>query len=191
MSPYRVLTQTRTISQVHPLFWPRCRAYARDAVGYFGVALATLPAGIWLNQAGIGSSRPAVIGLSFVSPLIAAAWAARAESTAARATWGKRAERLRVQTIDGDQATYPAALIRNLVKISLPWQIGHVVAIGASDGGLEDGDPLILAATAVIYPLIGIMVWLCARDSGRGLHDRLAGTVVTAEPASEQTPSLP
>ena len=66
----------------------------------------------------------------------------------------------------------------NLVKITVPWQIGHVVAIGAADGGFENGDPVTFAAGLATYPIIGIYLWTCARGDGRGVHDRLAGTVV-------------
>jgi hypothetical protein len=64
------------------------------------------------------------------------------------------------------------------VKIGIPWQLGHVVAIGSTFGGFERRDPATLAAAAVVYPLMVVMVVLAARGSGRALHDRLAGTQV-------------
>lgn len=164
---------------MHPLFWPRARAYARDAVVYLGVAAAMVPIGIPLSMAGIGRHRWAVVGVSSVPPLIAAVIAARAESNGRDDTWGKRAEHLTLRTVEGSRPTFGDALLRNLAKIAVPWQLGHVVAIGAVGGRFKTNDPLTLAATAVVYPLIGIQLWTCARGDGRGLHDRLAGTVVT------------
>ena len=138
-----------------------------------------MPVGIALSTAGIGQSRVAVIGVSSVPPLLAALIAARAESNGRRDTWGKRAEHVTVGTRDGNRPTFGVALLRNLVKITLPWQLGHIVTIGAVYGGFETSDPLTLAATAVVYPLIGVQMWTCARGEGHGLHDRLARTVVS------------
>lgn len=151
---------------------------------YLGVAAATVPVGIVLSTAGIGQSREAVIGVSSVPPLLAAMIAARAESNGRPDTWGKRAEHVTVGTRDGNRPTFGVALLRNLVKITLPWQLGHIVTIGAVYGGFETSDPLTLAATAVVYPLIGVQLWTCARGEGRGLHDRLARTAVSWRPAS-------
>lgn len=173
---------------MHPLFWARTRAYARDAVTYLGVAAATVPIGIPLAMAGIGRYRWAVLGVSSVPPLIAAVIAARAESDGRRDTWGKRAEHLTVHTLDGNRPTFGVALLRNLVKITVPWQLGHAVAIGAIEGGFDTNDTLTLSTTAVLYPLVGVQLWACARGDGRGLHDRIARTVVSERPHPPYSP---
>ena len=175
---------------MHRLAVPRGKAYALDCLGYLGIAAATLPVGIVLQQTGVGQHQWAVWGLSAVPPLLAAGVAARAESGPARATWGKRRLRLVVDgsaggTRDGattEEAPSPGrALLRNLVKITIPWQVGHTVAIGAAYGGFEDGDPVTIVAGGLSYLIIGVLVGGVVLGQGRAVHDRLAGTRV--EPA--------
>lgn len=163
---------------MHPLFWPRCRAYGRDAVGYLGLAAATLPLGIPLNLAGVRQHRGAVIALSAVPPLAAALMAARAESDDRHDTWGKRAEGLTVRRLGGGRPSYRRALARNIVKITVPWQVGHVVAIGAAYGGFEAGDPVTIGAGISTYVIIGAFAVTGGFGGGRGVHDRLTATVV-------------
>ena len=54
--------------------------------------------------------------------------------------------------------TLARALLRNVAKIAIPWQLGHFVAISAALGYLEDGDRLTVGATALIYPMLGALV---------------------------------
>jgi uncharacterized RDD family membrane protein YckC len=164
--------------QMHPLLAARTKAYLRDAVTYLGVAAATVPVGLVLRHEGIGQHPGFLLAVSAVPPLVASVIAARQESGAHRATWGKRRQGLVVTTSSGERVPFGRALVRNLVKIGIPWQLGHTVAIGAAYGGFERGDPLTLAATAVTYPLVAVMIVAVARGTGRGLHDRVAGTAV-------------
>ncbi|MET1005641.1 MAG: RDD family protein [Propionibacteriaceae bacterium] len=163
---------------MHPLLAARARAYVRDAGTYLGVAAATVPFGLVLRQQGFGQSPGFLLAVSAVPPLVATLIAAGQESGVHHATWGKRRQSLVVTTMTGQPVSFGRALVRNVVKIGIPWQLGHTVAIGAAFGGFETGDTLTLAATAVTYPLIALMIVMVARRNGRGLHDRLAGTVV-------------
>lgn len=100
--------------RAHPLAVRRARAYALDAVGYLGVAAATVPLGMLVRTVGGEPSRAVVLALSAIPPLVATAWAARAESSTRGATWGKRRLGLRV-VADEDSARLPfgRALVRN------------------------------------------------------------------------------
>lgn len=166
--------------RAHPLAVRRARAYALDAVGYLGVAAATVPLGMLVRTVGGEPSRAVVLALSAIPPLVATVWAARAESSTRGATWGKRRLGLRV-VADEDSARLPfgQALVRNAAKIGVPWQLGHTVAVGAAFGGFDEADPLTIAATAVTYPLLAVMIGTVTLGSGRGIHDRLAQAHVT------------
>jgi uncharacterized RDD family membrane protein YckC len=116
--------------------------------------------------------------VSALPPVAATLLAALEEAGPRHSTPGKRRERLVVAGAAGHPLTLPRTLIRNAVKIGIPWQLGHIVTIGASFAGFQRRDPLTLVAAAVTYPLLAAMVTAVARGSGRALHDRLAGTQV-------------
>lgn len=156
----------------------RARAYLIDCGLYLGVAAAMVPIGVVAHRAGWGRHQAYVVCVSAVPPLVAVVMAARQESGATSATPGKRRRGLVVRARDGGPVTSARALVRNGVKIGLPWQLGHVVAIGAARGGFEHRDPLTIGATAVTCPLLAAMVASVARGTGLALHDRVAGTLV-------------
>ncbi|PWH05119.1 hypothetical protein DEO23_15105 [Brachybacterium endophyticum] len=170
-----------------PLALRRGRAYARDCLGYMGIAAALLPIGVPVALGIHDTEIARVIALvsSSIPPILASLWAARAESAGSAATWGKRRERLQVVAAGPSTgpASFPRALLRNAVKIALPWELGHVVAIGAVYGDLDDGSSSapVSAAMILVYPLVLGLLGTVVLGSGIGLHDRLAGTrVVTA-----------
>lgn len=174
-----------SVGAPHHLAARRTRAYSVDALGYLGVAAATIPLGLAVNASIDEPSMPLVLTLSAIPPVVATVWAARQESSRG-ATWGKRRLGLRVLAVPSDGAADRArkapsprrALVRNAAKIGIPWQLGHCVAVGAAFDGFETGDPLTLAATAVTYPLLAAMIGTVWWGSGRGLHDRIARTRV-------------
>ncbi|ATG53125.1 hypothetical protein CFK38_05790 [Brachybacterium vulturis] len=180
---------------MHPLARRRCLAHLLDCAGYLGIAAATIPVGVLLaTTTDLGSSRLYGHLASAVPPAIATVIAARAESGPHRATWGKRRQGLTVQAADGTALGTGPALARNLAKIFLPWQLGHVCAVGAAWGGFEDGDALTIGASIAVYPVIGIYVWTGLHGSGRGPHDVLAGSSVvprTPAPAAGSVTSAP
>lgn len=163
---------------MHELAGARTRAYLADCGMYLAVAAATVPLGVVAAAKGWGKSRAFVLGVSSIPPLVATVIAARQETGPMATTFGKRRQGLVVRSRDGAPVTFKRGLIRNAVKVGIPWQLGHVVAVGAAVGYCDDADPLTLAATALIYPLVGAMVVAGTTGSGRALHDRLVGTVV-------------
>ena len=166
---------------MHPLAKRRCLAYAADAAGSFGIAASMLPLGAVIVKTTDLASRP-LFGhvISVVPPVIATVVAARAESGPSRATWGKRRQGLEVLGRDGRATTPREALVRNAAKILVPWQLGHIATISAVWGGFEKRDPVTYAGYLAVYWLIGWFAWTGLRGDGRGPHDRLAGTRVTA-----------
>ncbi len=160
----------------------RARAYVIDGVLYLGIAALEVPVGLASIRFGWDGNRAWVYAASAVAPVLAAVLAARAESGPRRATVGKRREHLSVVAVatpGGDaRISTMRGLVRNFVKITVPWQLGHTVALGASWGGFEERDPLTLVSAALIYPLLGAMAWTGLQGDGRALHDRVAGTRV-------------
>jgi len=170
----------------------RGRAYARDCLVYLAIAAATLPFGLVTYAAGWGQHQPFVLAMSSIAPVLATLLAARQESGAAAATPGKRRYGLVVTDRHGSHIRLGRGLVRNAVKIGVPWQIGHTVAVGAANGGFEDMDPLTIGAAVIAYPLIGMMIASVVWNQGIAIHDRVAQTRVraTTEDRSAIEPGL-
>ncbi|GAA2090773.1 hypothetical protein GCM10009840_32330 [Pseudolysinimonas kribbensis] len=113
-----------------------------------------------------------------VIPVVVAA--AVFESRRRAATPGKRVLHLEVR--HGSRAPrFGRALLRNLLKIGVPWVIGHSAVFVLATAGLA-GTPTpplgyVLLVAAYVLP-IAYLVSLFA-GSGRALYDRVAGTRVT------------
>lgn len=158
----------------------RALAYSRDCAGYALVAAAEVPLGLLLRRSGVVSTPRRTWWATASLPVLAAVIAARAESGPGHATPGKRWQGLAVVTTDGLPVGAGRALLRNLVKIVLPWQLGHTVALAAARGGLSSRDPLAVGSAVAVYALLGATVVSGAVRGGRTLHDRTAGTRVVS-----------
>ena len=165
---------------MHPLLAARARAYVRDAFGYLGLAAATVPLGVLLRQSGRSPSPRTVLLLSALPPLAATVAAAARETRTG--TPGQQRQGLVVVDAAGGPPRLGQALLRNALKIGLPWQLGHTVAVGAAFGGFERRDVVTLAATALVYPYLAAELTSVATGSGRALHDRASGTRVVYRP---------
>ena len=162
---------------MRPLAPARTRACLVDGAGYLGLAAALVPLGLVLHPRG-RPSRASLLALSALPPVAATLLAARQEATGG--TPGHRRAGMVVVTADGSPPGPGRALLRNALKTGLPWQLGHVVALGAAAGGFERRDPQLLAATELVYPWLAVAAVAVATGTGRGLHDRAAGTTVVA-----------
>jgi uncharacterized RDD family membrane protein YckC len=104
------------------------------------------------------------------------------ESRSVAATPGKRVMRLRVRTAGG-RPSFRVALLRNTLKIGVPWLIGHaaVFAIVASSG-TTDPVPVgvwLLTGAAYLIPIIWVGSLFVA--GGRTPYDRVTGTDVVRD----------
>jgi uncharacterized RDD family membrane protein YckC len=169
-------------SRLHPAPpLSRLAAVGVDGATYLIIPALLIPIGLLLGRRGVTLSSLVVngIGLAFViAP--ATAWAAWWEAQPRGATAGKRL--LRLQVVDRRTAALPSgrqALVRNLVKITVPWELGHTVALGYAN--LEGGEvPVWLwVLTAITYGWVLANLVLLLMRSGKPSHDRLARTVVT------------
>lgn len=161
---------------MHSLLAVRARAYLRDALGYLGVVAALVPVGLIVHRSGRSLNPSTVLTISALPPLAATVLAAVAE--ARTGTPGHRRHGLVVVDAADEPPELSRALLRNGLKIGLPWQVGHLVAVGAASGGFERRDLATLGATALLYSYLGAELVSIATGSGRSLHDRAAGTRV-------------
>ena len=160
----------------------RLAAIMIDGATYLIIPALLLPVGLLLIRRGVMLSSLAVNALAFALVIVpATAWAAWREARPRGATVGKRL--LRLQVIDRRTPAGSSgrqALVRNLIKIALPWELGHTVALGYAN--LEGGPvPIWLwVLTAITYSWVIANLTLLFLRSGRPVHDRLAGTVLQA-----------
>jgi uncharacterized RDD family membrane protein YckC len=160
---------------MHPLTSRRALAYLEDCLRFLGLAALMVPLGLAVRHHG-RPARTTVVGLSALPPVAATVIAAVQESR--RGTPGHRRARLLVLDRQGAPPGLARALLRNTVKIGLPWQLGHLVGVGAAYGGFERRDPWTLVPTALVYPWFAAVAAGVATGSGQALHDRVAGTQV-------------
>lgn len=102
------------------------------------------------------------------------------ESGARQATVGKRIRHLQVVYVDtGKQVPFRRTLLRNAIKIAVPWTIGHVVVYGLAKPGAGGTIPVWLWITTVaayVLPLAFVASLLIRR--GRTPYDWAAHTLV-------------
>ena len=164
------------MAALHPLALTRGKAYLRDCVGYLGIAAATVPLGLLAQQLDFSKERWFMLVASALPPTLATLLAARREASLSGATPGKRRYGLQVHNESGQPPSFGQALLRNVIKIAIPWQLGHTVAIGAAFGGFDDQDPVTIVATVTTYPLLVLLIGSIAFGEGRAFHDRIAGS---------------
>ena len=82
------------------------------------------------------------------------------------------------------------SLLRNLIKIALPWQLGHTVALGFANAG-NDVPVWLWMLTGITYGWALANLLLLVLPSGKPVHDRLAGTVVVRATPRERKSQRP
>ncbi len=108
------------------------------------------------------------------------------ESSALRASLGKRVLGLVVSGETGERLLFGSALLRNAIKF-VPWEFGHTVAQQAAFSG-EGGFPVWVWGPATVA-LVGPVWWLIAMiATGRTPYDRWAFARV-AHPVDQDTAS--
>ncbi len=133
------------------------------------------PANAWTAQ-GIGL-------LAMTIPVLL--YFALCESSATRASLGKRFLRLEASGTDARRLSFTSSLLRNAVKFA-PWELGHTVAHQAIFAGEEAPPTWVWAAAAgaIVVPLwwlIGLIA------TGRTPYDRWTSTQVTSAPRRAYT----
>ena len=157
----------------------RLVGFAIDAATYLIIPALLFPLGLLLSRRGVILTAPAVNAIGFALVIApATVWAAWWETRPRGATPGKRLRRLQVVGERTKALPSPRqALLRNVIKIAVPWELGHTVALGLADAGNQV--PVWLwALNAITYGWVLGNVVLLFLPSGQPVHDRLAGTLV-------------
>lgn len=163
------------------LAWRRIAAWGIDWLTISCYAGALVPAGLWLGERSVRLSPAGWNAVSFVL-LIAPAtvWLVAWEAKGPGATPGKRLLRLRVRTEHGGRLPWRRAVVRNAVKVTLPWELGHTAAFLLADprtGGslslIGIGSAFVACALAAVY-VVALFV-----GQGRTPYDRAAAAEVT------------
>jgi uncharacterized RDD family membrane protein YckC len=159
---------------------PRLAAALVDGATYLIIPALLVPIGLLLTRRGVTLSSLAVNAIGFALVMaLASAWAVWWEARPRGRTPGKRL--LRLQVIDQRTRALPSprqALVRKLIKIALPWELGHTVELGYAntEGSVVPG--WLWALTAATYGWLLLNLILLIIPSHRPVHDRLALTVV-------------
>jgi hypothetical protein len=163
--------------------WNRLLAWLVDWACILGWAAVTAAIGVPLYLAGATRGIDAVTvnvvsAVVLVVPVtLALAWL---ESSRWQASVGKRLRRLRVTDArSGTRVSFGRALLRNAVKLSLPWTIGHAAVIEIVGVGPAAQVPVgvwVLTAVAYLLPIWYVVSLFVG--SGRPPYDRLARTRV-------------
>jgi uncharacterized RDD family membrane protein YckC len=99
----------------------------------------------------------------------------RYEATPGKLKFGLRVRR----DPSGERVSWQRSLLRNVLKLGVPWSLGHLAAIALAGGGGIDAE--IGAVVSMAVP-VAYLVSLFIGD-GRTIYDRLAGTmVISTEP---------
>ncbi|GAB3394039.1 hypothetical protein GCM10027568_23930 [Humibacter soli] len=102
------------------------------------------------------------------------------ESSGWQATLGKRMLRLRVQARDVARPSFWVALLRNALKVALPWTIGHAAVIAIYSASTSDAIPpwvWVITIAAYALPIVYIVALFVRR--GRTPYDAASGTRVS------------
>jgi uncharacterized RDD family membrane protein YckC len=102
------------------------------------------------------------------------------ESSAREASVGKRTRQLRVvDAVTGLRVSFRRSLLRNTLKIGVPWTMGHAAAYAIFHSGGSGPVPVsvwLLTVVAYVVP-IGYVGFLFVGE-GRAPYDRISGTIV-------------
>ena len=143
------------------------------------VAAVGVPLYLTGRTAAVGPLALNLVGLALVVLPVTVALTllecGRYEATPGKLKFGLR---VRVDPT-GARLSWQRSLLRNLLKLGVPWSLGHLAAIALAAGGGIDAQIGALLSMAVP---IAYLITLFTGD-GRTVYDRLAGTmVITTEP---------
>jgi uncharacterized RDD family membrane protein YckC len=105
------------------------------------------------------------------------------ESSPREASIGKRTRYLRVvDAVTGSRVSFRRSILRNTLKIGVPWTIGHAAVfsiVQASGSGPVPLSVWFLTVVAYVLPIMYVVFLFVGK--GRTPYDLLSGTVVIQE----------
>ena len=138
------------------------------------VAAVGVPLYLTGRTSGLGPLALNLVGLALVVLPVTIALTVM-ECGRYEATPGKLKFGLRVRVDPtGARITWQRSLLRNLLKLGVPWSLGHLGAIAvAAGGGIDAQIGAILSMAVPVAYVVSLFV-----GDGRAIYDRLAGTMV-------------
>lgn len=138
------------------------------------VAAVGVPLYLTGHTSGLGPLALNLVGLALVVLPVTIALTVM-ECGRYEATPGKLKLGLRVRLHQtGARVSWQRSLLRNLLKLGVPWSLGHLAAIAlASGAGIDAQIGALLSMAVPLAYLVSLFI-----GDGRTLYDRLAGTVV-------------
>jgi hypothetical protein len=105
------------------------------------------------------------------------------ESSPREASIGKRTRHLRVvDAVTGSRVSFRRSILRNALKIGVPWTIGHAAVFSIVQAGGSVPVPVsVWLLTVVAYVLPIMYVAFLFVGQGRTPYDLISGTVVIQE----------
>jgi uncharacterized RDD family membrane protein YckC len=139
---------------------------------------------LYLNGAthpmGVLASNLVAVLVTVVPATVALSWL---ESSPREASIGKRVRHLRVvDAATGSRVSLRRSILRNTLKIGVPWTIGHAAVfsiVQASESGSVPVAVWLLTIVAYVLPIMYI-VFLFVGE-GRTPYDLISGTIVIQE----------
>ena len=162
------------------LAWRRITAWLIDWLWILILPVLLVPVGVILY--GTGFRLPSW-GWNLVSFLIlivpVTLWTARCESGSSQATPGKRKKGLAVVDARSAQPVgFGRALLRNAIKIALPWELGHTIAFFFATGAGEQPPGYLVVLTVLTYAVMFGWLGSLFLPAARTPYDLLSGTRV-------------
>jgi uncharacterized RDD family membrane protein YckC len=162
----------------------RIAAWCVDWLIIIGYAAALVPLGLLLAAWSVRLSPAAWNAVSFlllVAPVTG--WLAFWEAAPRGASPGKRLLRLRVRTAAGSAPPLARALVRNALKVALPWELGHTAAFTLASAPAP-GPAQVVAMGCGVAACLVVAGYAVSLVFGRTPYDRVAGTWVVRGPAA-------
>lgn len=161
----------------------RILAWLNDWLLILMLPALIVPVGWLLTRLGVELSARGANLFGFLALVVPVTlWLAWREAAPRAATPGKRRQGLRVvQAASGEPAGFGQTLLRNALKVAIPWQLGHQVAFGFATLGDREVGGVLLAVSIACYAVIGVYLAGLFVGEGRTAYDRLSGTRVVTE----------
>lgn len=180
---------------MHRVAWRRLTAWLIDWLVILCWAAVTAAIGVPLYLAGI-TGPMGTIWLNVLATLVLVVPVvfgfAGLEASRREASPGKRVRRLRVVDVEtGRGISFGRALLRNALKLGLPWTVGHLAVFAISTESAASGSVSwqVWTLTALAYVLpIWYVISLFVGD-GRTPYDRAARARVILDPAPQASRS--
>jgi uncharacterized RDD family membrane protein YckC len=176
-----------SVAAAHPRYaqtvrtsWRRLLAWLIDWVAILAWVGVVAAIGIPLYLAG-GMPRAGALVLNVISGVLVVVPVTVAlvlmEAGSRHATLGKRVVGLHVALLDGGvPLRFPRSLLRNSLKVAIPWLIGHSAVFALTQTDDPNGGAIALTVCSYVLPII-YLVALFVRG-GRTPYDWISGTRV-------------